>query len=149
YAHGTQGMFFCFDKDGKVKWSKSLTEEYGRISGYGGRLSSPVVDEDLVIIGMNNSSWGDMGKGGCRFVAMNKDTGEVQWWSEPGGAPKDSYYSVPVIAVIGGQRLVISGGADGGVYAMKARTGEKVWGYTFGTGAINCSPVVDGNYVYK
>src|SRR5207302_555117 len=33
YAHGTSGLFFCFDKDGKVLWSRSLTEEYGRISG--------------------------------------------------------------------------------------------------------------------
>ncbi|MFO0865376.1 MAG: PQQ-binding-like beta-propeller repeat protein [Gemmataceae bacterium] len=30
---------------------------------------------------------------------------------------------------------------------MKAATGEKVWGYT-GTTAVNCSPVVDGNFVY-
>src|SRR4029077_13985709 len=36
YAHGTSGLFFCFNRDGKVLWSHSLTEEYGRISGYGG-----------------------------------------------------------------------------------------------------------------
>ena len=50
YAHGTQGMFFCFDKDGKVLWSRSLSEEFGRITGYGGRVTSPTVAEDLVII---------------------------------------------------------------------------------------------------
>src|SRR5262249_22232130 len=36
YAHGVQGLFFCFSPDGKVLWSKSLTEEFGRITGYGG-----------------------------------------------------------------------------------------------------------------
>ncbi len=148
YAQGTQGLFFCFDKDGKVLWSRSLTEEYGRISGYGGRVTSPTVDEDLVIVGMLNSSWGDQGKGGNRWLAMNKLTGEVAWWSEPGGQPKDTYYSVPVVATINGQRLLISGGASGNVVAMKVRTGEKVWSYSFGTGAVNSSPVVDGNYVY-
>lgn len=148
YAHGTQGLFFCFDKDGKVLWSRSLTEEYGRISGYGGRVTSPTVDEDLVIVGMLNSSWGDMAKGGNRWLAMNKLTGQVVWWSEPGGQPKDTYYSVPVVATINGERLLISGGASGNVVAMKVRTGEKVWSYTFGTGAVNSSPVVDGNYIY-
>jgi outer membrane protein assembly factor BamB len=149
YVHGVQGLFFCFDKDGKIRWQRSLTEEYGRITGYGGRVTSPIVDEDLVIIGMLNSSWGDQGKGGNRFLAMNKNNGEVVWWSEPGGPPKDTYYSVPVVAEIKGQRLLISGGGDGGVYAMKVRTGEPVWTYSnLGTGAINSSPVVDGNLVY-
>jgi outer membrane protein assembly factor BamB len=148
YAQGTQGTFLCFDKDGKILWQRSLTEEYGRISGYGGRVTSPTVADDLVIIGMLNSSWGDQGKGGCRFLAMDKLTGAVVWWSEPGGPPKDTFYSVPVVATINGQKLIISGGADGDVFAMKLATGEKVWNYSFGTGAINCSPVVDGSYVY-
>jgi outer membrane protein assembly factor BamB len=148
YAHGTQGLFHCFDKDGKVLWQHSLSEEFGRITGYGGRVTSPLVDEDLVIIGMLNSSWGDQGKGACRFMAMNKHNGHVVWWAEPGSAPKDTYYSVPVIATINGERLVVSGGADGGVHAMKVRTGEHVWSYYFGTTAVNCSPVVDGNFVY-
>lgn len=43
YAHGTQGLLFCFDKDGKVLWSKSLTEEYGRITGYGGRVTLSLI----------------------------------------------------------------------------------------------------------
>jgi outer membrane protein assembly factor BamB len=148
YAHGTQGLLMCLNRDGKLLWQHSLTEEYGRITGYGGRVTSPVVDEDLVIIGMLNSAWGDLGKGGNRFVAFDKKSGEVVWWSEPAGPPKDTYYSVPVVAAIAGQRLVISGGADGGVHAMQARTGKHVWSYHFGTTAVNCSPVVDGNLVY-
>ena len=148
YAHGTQGMLYCFDKDGKVVWSHSLSEEYGRISGYGGRLCSPIIDEDLCIIGMLNSSWGDHGKGGNRFVAMNKLTGAVVWWSEPSGTPKDTYYSVPAVAVIAGQRQLVTGTADGSVVGMQVRTGKKIWGYKFSTSAINVSPVIDGDLVY-
>ena len=33
YAHGVQGLMFCFDRDGRIIWSRSLTEELGRISG--------------------------------------------------------------------------------------------------------------------
>ncbi len=52
YAHGVQGLFFCFDKDGKILWEHSLTEEYGRVSGYGGRTLGPIIDGDLVIVGI-------------------------------------------------------------------------------------------------
>ncbi len=38
--------------------------------------------------------------------------------------------------------------ADGGLHALKVRTGEQVWSYHFGKGVINGSPVVDGNLVY-
>jgi outer membrane protein assembly factor BamB len=149
YAHGIQGFLICFNgKDGKVVWSHSMTEEYGRISGYGGRLCSPVVDGDLVIVGMLNASWGQYARGGNRFVAFDKRTGEVVWWTETGFPPKDTYYSVPVVAVINGERLLITGGADGGVHAFQVRTGKKVWSYIFGTGMVNCSPVVEGTKVY-
>ena len=46
YVHGTGGEFFCLSRDGKLLWSHSLTEEYGRSSGYGGRLHTPIIDED-------------------------------------------------------------------------------------------------------
>jgi outer membrane protein assembly factor BamB len=148
YAHGTQGLFFCFDRDGKVLWQRSLTEEYGRISGYGGRLCSPVVDGDLVIIGMLNASWGEQARGANRFLAMDKQTGAVVWWASTGLAPRDTYSSVPVVADINGERLLVTGGGDGGVHAFKVRTGERVWTYRFSAGGSNISPVVEGTRVF-
>ena len=50
YIHGIQGLFICFDKDGNTVWSRSLTEEYGRISGYGGRVHTPIIAGNLVVI---------------------------------------------------------------------------------------------------
>jgi outer membrane protein assembly factor BamB len=148
YAHGVQGLFFCFNKDGKVLWSHSLTEEYGRISGYGGRVNSPIVDGDLVIMGMPNASWGEQARGANRFLAFDKRTGQVVWWSQPSDVIRGTYYSIPVVAVINGQRLLITGGSDGAVHALKVRTGEPVWSYTISAKAINTSPVVDGTRVY-
>src|SRR5262249_16005649 len=57
YAHSTGGLLIALSKDGKPLWQHSLTEEYGRVSGYGGRIVSPIVDGDLVIVGMLNASW--------------------------------------------------------------------------------------------
>jgi outer membrane protein assembly factor BamB len=148
YAHGVQGFLFCFDKDGKIVWSHSMTEEYGRISGYGGRTVSPIIDGDLLILGMVNANWGEQARGGNRFVAMDKKTGAIRWWAETPGRVKDTYYSTPIVAVLNGQRLIISGGADGGVHAFQVSTGKHAWSYFFGTAAVNCSPVVEGNFVY-
>ncbi|MBV9124426.1 MAG: PQQ-binding-like beta-propeller repeat protein, partial [Planctomycetes bacterium] len=148
YVHGTQGLFMCLDQDGKVVWSHSLAEEYGRISGYGGRNSSPIVDGDLVILGILNASWGEQAGPGNRWLAVNKHTGIPVWWSASPVRPKDTYASVPVIAVINGERLLITGGGDGAIHALKVRTGEEVWSYMISTGGLSSSPVVDGNLVY-
>jgi outer membrane protein assembly factor BamB len=147
FWHGTQGFLTCFDKDGKALWEHSLTEEYGRISGYGGRLTSPVVDGDLVIIGMPNASWGDQAKGGNRFLALNKQDGTPVWWSEVSPVPA-TYYSNPVVAVINGERLLITGATNGGVYALQVRTGKIAWEAKVSGGPINSSPVVDSTRVY-
>jgi outer membrane protein assembly factor BamB len=148
YAHGVEGMFLCFNRDGKLLWSKSLTELYSRLSGFGGRTNTPIIDEDRVIISFVNSSFGSHAVGAHRYLAMDKRTGEVLWWSTPGKAPQDTTYSTPVVAVINGQRLLIGGNADGGIYAIKARTGEKVWGFQLSQQGINASVVVDGYKVY-
>ncbi|MCI0638295.1 MAG: PQQ-like beta-propeller repeat protein [Gemmataceae bacterium] len=148
YAHGTQGLLLCFNKDGKVLWQRSLTEEFGRVSGYGGRIVSPIVDGDLVLLSMNNSSWGDQAKGSTRFLALDKDTGTVVWWAEPVGPPKDSYYSTPVTAVIAGRKQLIGGCGEGTLVGLDYATGQTLWRYPLGTAMINCSPVVGDNLVF-
>src|SRR5205807_4734270 len=126
YAQGVQGLLLAFDRDGKLLWSHSLTEEYGRISGYGGRVTSPTVDGDLVIVGLVNSSWGDQARAGNRYLALDKRTGVPVWWSDVGPFG-GTYYSVPVVAVINGERLLITGGCDGYIHALRVHTGEQVW----------------------
>ena len=115
---------------------------------YGGRVTSPIIDEDKLIIGFLNASWGDQGIGRNRFVAMDKKSGKIIWWASTGTQPKDTFYSTPVVALINGVRTMVSGGGDGGVHAFQARTGLKLWSYPLGPGSINCSPVVQGNLVY-
>jgi len=155
YAHTTGGYLFAVDKDGKDLWSRQLTEEFGRVTGYGGRIVSPLFDSGLVVVGLPNSSWGDQARGNGRFVAFDGKTGEVVWWSSPTEdlkttsiALRGTYYSNPVVAVIGGKRMMITGAADGCVHALNVRTGERLWSYPMAAGVVNPSPVVDGNMVY-
>ncbi len=148
YAHTISGVFACFDKDGQVVWSRSLTEEFGRFTGYGGRVVTPVVDGNLVILSFLNTSWGSHAAMRHRYFAFDKRTGDVVWPTTPGGPPKNTTYPVAVVAEIHGRRLLIDGNADGYVYAMDVRTGEKVWGFRVSQGALNASVVVDGTRVY-
>ena len=148
YAHTISGVFACFDKDGKVVWSHSLTEEFGRFTGYGGRTVTPVVDGNLVILSFLNTSWGSHAAMRHRYFAFDKKTGEVVWTTKPGGPPKDTTYPVSVVAEINGRRLLIDGNSDGHVYAMDVQTGEKVWGFQVSQGPLNASVVVDGTRVY-
>ncbi len=148
YAHTISGVFACFDKDGKVVWSHSLTEEYGRFTGYGGRTVTPVVDGNLVILSYLNTSWRSHAAMRHRYFAFDKKTGEVVWTTTPGGPPKDTTYPVAVVAEINGRRLLIDGNSDGHVYAMDVQTGEKVWGFQVSQGPLNASVVVDGTRVY-
>ena len=148
YVHGVQGTFLCLDPEGKILWERSLHEEFGKISGYGGRTTTPIVDEDLVILSFLNSSWGPQAKGAHRYVAFDKRTGGVVWWSQPGGKPLDTTYTAPVVAVVGGVRLLIDGGADGAVHALKVRTGEPVWKFQLSKRGLNASVVFKDNRVF-
>lgn len=150
YAHTVSGYFKCYTADGEIVWEHSLLEEYGEVAGYGGRTQSPIVDEDRVIVGLLSVNWG-LTKGPSPqhcFYAFDKKTGELQWVSAPGGAPDDTTYSNPIIRVINGQRQLIAGNGDGGIYAINARTGEKIWGFAMSKRGVNISPVVDGDLVY-
>lgn len=150
YVHSVSGIFRCYTPDGDVVWEKSLFEEYGKISGYGGRTQAPVIDEDRVIVGFFGLNWGRYKSPPPKmtYYCFDKKTGELIWTSPVGGPPFDTNYSVPTIAVIDGQRLLIGGGADGGIHAINARTGEPVWSYRMSKRGLNASAVVDGNMVY-
>lgn len=150
YAHSVSGLFRCYSEDGEVVWEKSLFEDFGKISGYGGRTQTPIVDEDRVIVSFFFLNWGKTGNPPPKhtYFAFDKRTGKLLWQAAPGGRPKDTNYSAPLITVIDGQRVLIAGNADGGIYAMNARTGKKLWGHVMSKRGLNTTPVVDDSMVY-
>jgi outer membrane protein assembly factor BamB len=104
YTFGVGGMLHAFDKNGKVMWSRSLTEEVGLVTTHGGRTVSPVVEGDLVIVSGVTTGWGELARAGHRFMAYDKRTGAPVWISSPGGRPFDTTYSPPVVADVEGTR---------------------------------------------
>lgn len=150
FVHTVSGLFRCYSPEGKVLWETSLAEDYGKISGYGGRTQTPIVDENRVIVSFLQLNWGKTAVPPPKqtYYAFDKKTGKLLWTAAPGGAPFDTNYSVPIVTVIDGTRMLIAGNADGGCYAMNARTGEYLWGFHMSKRGLNCSPVADGNFVY-
>lgn len=149
YALGVCGLFLCLDGEtGEVLWSHSMSEEFGLLSTYGGRTNVPVVFEDLVIISSIVIGWGDMAKPAHRFLAFDKNTGEVVWFKSTRLLPYDTTYSTPTVTVIDGRAMLIFGSGDGQVWAMEPRTGREIWHYDLSRRGINTSPLVVGEKVY-
>ena len=149
YALGVCGMFQCLDGEtGETLWSHSLHEEYGLLSTYGGRTNVPVLFDDLVIISAIVIGWGDMAKPAHRFLAFDKNTGELIWFNGTRLLPYDTTYSTPSISMLGGQAALIFGSGDGAVWALQPRTGKPIWKYQFSRRGLNVSPLVIDEKVY-
>jgi outer membrane protein assembly factor BamB len=147
YAMGVGATVIALSKDGKLLWDRSIGEEFAAFTTHGGRTMSPLVDGNLVIVSAAVSNWGVHANRAHRFIALDKRTGDIVWVSSPGGRPYDTAYAMPVIATINGLRLLICGIGDGGIYAMKPQTGEKVWGFVMAKRAINTGVAVSGSTV--
>lgn len=148
YCHTTGGELLCLSRDGKLQWSRPLEEGLGRISGYGGRLITPTIYNDVVIVSFLNSTWGAQGKGLHRYFALDKRTGETVWWSGPGAAPLDTTYASPAIGVVNGRPILVTPDADGAIYGLDARNGEKLWSARLSKRGLNVSAVLEGRYAF-
>ena len=149
YALGVCGMFQCLDGEtGETLWSHSLHEEYGLLSTYGGRTNVPILFDDLVIISAIVIGWGDMAKPAHRFLAFDKNTGELVWFKGTRLLPYDTTYSTPTLSVLDGQAALVFGSGDGAIWALQPRTGNPIWKYQFSRRGLNVSPLVAEEKVF-
>jgi outer membrane protein assembly factor BamB len=149
FAHGVCGVFTCMDaKTGETRWQRSLHEEFGFLSTYGGRTNVPVVFEDLVIASAVVTGWGTTAKPAHRFLGMDLATGEVRWMSGTRELPADTTYSSPSIANFGGAAAIVFGSSDGSIWNLQPRTGKPVWNFRLSPRGVNVSPLVSDGVVY-
>jgi outer membrane protein assembly factor BamB len=142
YVLGVGGTLLSLSNDGKLLWERSLGEDFGLLTTHGGRTVSPIIEDDVVIVSGITFGWGEHSRGAHRFMAFDKKTGLTTWVSSPGGRPYDTTYAPPIVANIGGTRLLIQGASDGSVYALKVGTGELVWKYVVSKRGLNTGIVV-------
>ncbi len=149
YAQGVCGYFCCLEGDtGKLVWDRSLHEEFGLISTYGGRTNVPVVFEDnllisAVVVGWGDEpKWGNLARPAHRFMCFDKATGELRWLNGTGISPYETTYSTPTVLPLGGQAALVFSSGDGGVWALQPRTGKHIWHFPFARWGFNGSPLV-------
>jgi outer membrane protein assembly factor BamB len=148
FALGVCGYFMCLNGEtGETLWSRTLSEEFGLLSTYGGRTNFPIIHDNLVIISGVVIGWGDMARPAHRILAFDKRNGQCVWFQSTRPLPEDTTYSSPVLTTINGQTQFIIGAGDGSVYGFQPRTGKQLWNYDVSPRGINTAPVVVGNMV--
>ena len=137
FAISGGGLLMSLSKDGKLLWERSLAEEFGMWTTHGGRMSSPLVDGNQVIVSGLTFMWGTSSGGAHRFLSFDKTTGHTLYVSAPEGRPTDTIYANPFVADVNGVRTFFSGGSDGAMHALKINTGEKIWSWKVSQRGLN------------
>jgi outer membrane protein assembly factor BamB len=144
YAFSGNGLLMAFSRDGKPLWERSLAEEFGMWTTHGGRVSSPIVDGQQLIVSGLMFSWGQHAGGAHRYISFNKKTGRAMWISAPEGRPTDTIYANPYVADVNGTRTLFTGGSDGAMHALKIATGEKIWSWPVSQRGLNTAALMIG-----
>lgn len=118
YAMGATGVLDCLDSaTGKTVWSHNTLKETGLPNLPFGKSCSPLVTDGLVVVtgGLTN---------GPTLLAYHCQDGSPAWQA---GTDKASYSS-PAVAVLGGQRQIVSINA-GSVTGHDLKDGRILWEY--------------------
>ena len=147
FAFSGNGLLMSFSPAGKLLWERSLAEEFGMWTTHGGRVSSPVIDGNQVIVSGLMYLWGQHAGGAHRYVSFDKSTGQAIWISAPEGRPTDTIYANPFISDVNGVRTIFTGGSDGAMHALKVNTGEPIWNWKVSQRGLNTAALVIGSDV--
>jgi len=141
YALGSDGDLACLETgSGKIRWQKSLRQEFGGKPGEWAYAESPLVDGDVLVATPGGAQ--------ATIVALNKKTGALIWKSAvPDGDPA-GYASAIVVQAAGRKQYVQF--LSKGIVGVDAKTGEFLWRYKeVAKGPAQAfTPVARDEYVY-
>ena len=121
YALSAQGLLNCLTlRDGKVVWSRQLSEEYQVPELVFAVGHSPLIERDRLILNVGGSV------DHTGILAINKMTGETIWGATDQGAS----YSTPAAATIHGRRLVFVLTSEG-LVSLDPADGHVFWTIEF------------------
>jgi outer membrane protein assembly factor BamB len=130
-----EGHLFCFNaENGKVKWQKNITREFGVSPPNWGFAGSPVIEGDLLIL-----------NAGVSGLALDKRTGQKVWLSKSGVGG----YATPVVYRLDGTQYVAIFGRRA-LYGVELASGKQLWSFPWVTGHdVNAAdPLVHGNRIF-
>jgi len=137
YTLGRFGQICCLDAaDGRPIWSKNLLSDFGgKLRPYSGYACSPLVVQNVVIVG---------GGGEAQVLALDRKTGHLAWKSGPGAGAAESS---PVPYDAGGKPGVVMLTPKVAL-GLNAVSGDELWRYPWkGGGYTIPTPLVHGDRV--
>jgi outer membrane protein assembly factor BamB len=126
-----QGEVHKGPADADILWKLDMMKDLGVLQLFMAN-SSPVIWEDLVLIGTSNGR-DESGEKipapkAPSFIAVNKDTGKVVWQDNSSGERiLRGQWSSPALGLVNGVMQALFSGGDGWMYGFNARTGEQLW----------------------
>jgi outer membrane protein assembly factor BamB len=151
----------CADTDGKTVWTYDMMKELKVVPCYVANCS-PLIAGDLLFVVTGNGTDAEF-KVVCpkapSFVALDKNSGKVQWSYCLEDRILEGQWSNPVYAEVNGKGQVIFPGGDGWLYGFEPKSGKPLWKFDCnpkksawkrngGRNLILATPVVYDNKVY-
>lgn len=135
YALFATGDLAAFDRDGNLRWYRSLVGDYPGVSNQLGLAASPVLVKDKLIVPMDNA-------GESFLAAIDTSNGQNVWKID---RPRDINWITPVVRTVGDKTEVLQLSPKG-LFAFDADTGKERW--TFKAGGSIPSPSLAGENLY-
>ena len=126
----------AFDRDGSLRWYRSLVGDYPTITNQVGMAASPILVKDRLIVPMDNA-------GESFLAAVDTKYGKNVWKAE---RPRDINWVTPLVRAVGDKTEVLFDGPSG-LTSYDAETGNKRWTFKGGRGSIPTS-ALDGDTLY-
>jgi outer membrane protein assembly factor BamB len=135
YAHfGSRGLY-CYDLDGKLRWSQDLGDM--RVALSFGEGSSPALHGDALVVNWDH-------EGESFITALDKNTGKTLW-KQP--RKERTSWSTPLVVEHEGKRQVVTT-ATGKIRSYDLATGDLIWECSGMVSNVIPSPVADKGVVY-
>ncbi|MBP3957768.1 PQQ-binding-like beta-propeller repeat protein [Gemmata sp. G18] len=136
YALFGTGDLAAFDKDGTLRWYRSLVSDYPTITNAVGMAASPILVTGKLIVPMDNA-------GESFLAAVDTKYGKNVWKTE---RPREINWTTPLVRQVGSTTELLFAGPKG-LTAYDATSGADRWTFKGGGGAIPVG-VVDGDALY-
>jgi len=137
FALFATGDLACFDRDGNLRWYRSLVGDHPLITNQVGMAASPVLHKNVLIVPMENA--------GDSFIAgIDRETGK-NLWLHP--RQRDISWNTPLVFQNGDRAEVIIQSKHS-VEALDPLTGRKYWTWE-GKGISGVTtPLAEGGVLY-
>lgn len=134
YAYFESGDVVALDMSGKLRWKRSLTEDFGSPANTFGLAASPVQTNDHVTILVDDPE-------NAYLVSLKKQDGDIHWKQERG---KRRSWSSPAIVTVDGEAQIVCS-SSGSVDGYDPKSGELLWTFEDVGGNTATTPLDAGD----